>query len=121
MKRTLLKLGSVAKGLATVPLSLRSGVLTLCQQTISPVLLKTNNMLKVSAPAFLFLFLLSGALHAQVTTTIHCTGTAGSYHSGTVTNAAGGYLVTDGDPTAVSNGSNEGWASFDLSAIPSGS
>ncbi|MEI6488935.1 MAG: GEVED domain-containing protein [Bacteroidota bacterium] len=49
------------------------------------------------------------------TVTITCTGTAGSYASGSV-NSSG--VMNDGNMITINSSSNRGWAHFDLSSIP---
>lgn len=55
---------------------------------------------------------------AQTTVTLTCTGTTGSFNSGSV-NSAG--TKNDGDMITINTSANRGWAKFDLSSIPSGS
>jgi subtilisin-like proprotein convertase family protein len=68
--------------------------------------------------AITLLLLLSAAIgQAQVTVTITCTGTTGSFNSGSV-NSSG--TINDGNLVNLSSSSNRGWARFDLSSIPTG-
>jgi len=62
--------------------------------------------------------LTSIGVKAQTTTTITCTGSAGSYNSGSV-NSAG--TKNDGNMTTINSSTNRGWAVFNLSGIPTGS
>jgi hypothetical protein len=61
------------------------------------------------------LFLWAGSSWGQ--TTITCTGTAGSYKSGSVS-AAG--VKNDGAMVTINSSANRGWANFDLTTIPAG-
>ncbi len=49
------------------------------------------------------------------TVTITCTGTAGSYASGSVSSSG---VMNDGNMITINSSSNRGWAHFDLSSIP---
>ena len=76
-------------------------------------------MKKVYFAICCLLFTLSGI--SQITTTITCTGTTGSYNSGTA-NSSG--VRTDGNIIGLDGASAttvRGWAYFDLSGIPAGS
>lgn len=55
---------------------------------------------------------------AQTTVTINCTGSAGSFNSGSV-NSSG--TKNDDNMITINSGENRGWARFDLSSIPIGS
>ncbi|MES2777524.1 MAG: fibronectin type III domain-containing protein [Bacteroidota bacterium] len=64
------------------------------------------------------ILLMNCIVFSQVTVTINCTGTPGSYNSGTVSSAG---IKTPGVMANLNNSSaNRGWASFDLSGIPAG-
>ncbi|MEO7311387.1 MAG: hypothetical protein ABIX01_13375 [Chitinophagaceae bacterium] len=67
----------------------------------------------------IILFFTANYLLSQTTVTLDCTGTAGSFNSGSVS-ASG--VKNDGEIIGLNNGGgNRGWASFDLSTIPAGS
>lgn len=69
--------------------------------------------------AITLLLLLSAAIgQAQTTVTITCTGTTGSFNSGSVTS---GGTKSDGNMVNLSSTASRGWGRFDLSSIPSGS
>lgn len=85
--------------------------------------MKNNNATKANALkticAITLLLLLSAAIsHAQTTVTITCTGTTGSFNSGSVTS---GGTKSDGNMVNLSSTGSRGWARFDLSSIPAGS
>ena len=61
------------------------------------------------------LFLWAGSSWGQ--TTITCTGTAGSYKSGSVSSAG---VKSDGAMVTINSSGNRGWANFDLTTIPAG-
>jgi hypothetical protein len=53
--------------------------------------------------------------YAQLTATISCTGTAGSFNSGSVSSAG---VKNDGNMTTINSSANRGWGKFDLSSLP---
>ena len=68
--------------------------------------------------AWISLLFFVQAGNAQITQTIVCSGVTGSFKSGSV-NAAG--IKNDGQMISLNSSNNRGWATFDLSSIPSGS
>jgi ligand-binding sensor protein len=58
------------------------------------------------------------ALSAQTTATFTCTGTTGSFKSGSVNS---GGTKNDGNMITVNSSANRGWATYDISSIPGGS
>lgn len=84
--------------------------------------MKNHNATKANALkticAITLLLLLSAAIgRAQTTVTITCTGTTGSFNSGSVTS---GGTKSDGNLVNLSSSNNRGWARYDLSSIPAG-
>lgn len=68
--------------------------------------------------AITLLLLLSAAIgQAQTTVTITCTGSSGSFNSGSVTS---GGTKSDGNLVNLSSTGSRGWARYDLSSIPTG-
>jgi hypothetical protein len=65
----------------------------------------------------LFFSFFGNSIHAQITTTITCTGTSGSFKSGAV-NPSG--TKFDGQITNLNVLDHRGWANFNLSSIPVG-
>lgn len=63
---------------------------------------------------FFILFLWVISLRSQTVVTITCTGTAGSYKSGSV-NATG--TKNDGNMVTINTSTNRGWATYDLSGL----
>jgi len=76
---------------------------------------KGNLRVKLLSLLLLFLGLNSTAI-AQVTATFYCS--SGTYKTGSV-NSAG--TKNDGNMTTINSSTNRGWATFDLSSIPTGS
>ncbi len=67
--------------------------------------------------AVITLSIFSATLTYGQTVTLVCTGTSGSFNSGSV-NAAG--TKNDGNMVTINSGANRGWATFSLASIPSG-
>ncbi len=76
-------------------------------------LLRTPKFLYVLC-ATLLLGIVHGRMNAQNTIAITCTGTAGSYKSGSV-NAAG--VKNDGNLISVNNTANRGWTTYNLASL----
>src|ERR1700752_1206123 len=70
-----------------------------------------KNKLLLSLGALLLLI----GVQAQTTVTVTCTGSTGSYNSGSV-NSAG--TKNDGNMVTINSTTNRGWAKFDLSSLP---
>lgn len=65
----------------------------------------------------MLLFMVLSSANAQTTVTITCTGTSGSFNSGSVTS---GGTKSDGNLVNLSSTGSHGWARYDLSSIPPG-
>jgi len=70
------------------------------------------------ALTIVLLFGISNRINAQTTVTITCTGSAGSFNSGSVSSSG---TKNDGNMVNVNSGANRGWAHFNLTSIPAGS
>lgn len=85
-------------------------------KNFSPPCIRHAGWLRLLLLYFTFGMLTIGA-EAQTTVTITCTGSAGSFNSGSV-NSTG--TKNDGNMVTINSSANRGWAHYDLTSIPLG-
>ena len=95
---------------------INNNLMTNNYKNFSPPCIRHAGWLRLLLLYFTFGMLTIGA-EAQTTVTITCTGSAGSFNSGSV-NSTG--TKNDGNMVTINSSANRGWAHYDLTSIPLG-